>query len=117
MIAGIKNNSRSSFEYLESDELLNVASMEKFRLKKLSFHVSLINLNLKNSCYKCASDTSYTRSIRVCSSCCHHLKDFTETRSTGEKFCFDVDKGLTELLENTVRLSQLFKEMIDRGND
>ncbi len=43
----------------------------------------------------------------------NQLKDFTEARFTNEKFRFDTENDLMELLENNVGLSELVRETIE----
>lgn len=81
-----------------------------FGNKKMSFHLSMENLNLNKSCFGCESDTRYTRSIHVCSSCCHQLKDFTVSRATNEKFSIVIDDSRIDWLENNIGRS-------DKGKD
>lgn len=76
----------------------------------MSFHLSMENLNLNKSCFGCESDTRYTRSIHVCSSCCHQLKDFTVSRATNEKFSIVIDDSRIDWLENNIGRS-------DKGKD
>lgn len=91
---------------------------EKFCYKKVSFHLSLENLHLKTSCFRCEADSRYTRSIQICPNCCHQLKDFTKTSATNTKSCFHNDYSSTESLENKVQISQRGKDkdVPNKGN-
>lgn len=76
--------------------------------EKMSFHLSMENINLNASCFGCEKSIN-TRPIHVCLDCCHKLKDLNEIQNEMLHFAESVEKNrenlhaLKELIGNNLQ--------------
>lgn len=75
---------------------------------KMSFHLSMENLNLNAICFGCEKGIN-TRPIHICLDCCHKLKDLNKIRNELLHF--------NELIENNRENLHPVKELIAKGKN